>query len=160
MLFTVNPVWNEGRPYHNGLVVVDFDILSSFGQKEKPAWDGHWTSQFPILQLVTGQFNGTTRAFAFGVDPAGYNQLYEISLNDKDDWDGQLIPWELEHRAYDFAKISQQGNPFTESELYDADLWVSGIAPGTIRGSLPPIPPGGRPPPPPRPPPPGPPPRP
>ncbi len=141
-------------------MVVDFDILSSFGTKAKPAWDGHWTAPFAITQLVTGTFNGTTRAFAFGIDPDGYNQLYELSLDDKDDWGGQTIPWELEHRSYDFTKLSQQGNPFTESELYDADLWVTGIAPGTILGSVPPQPPPGRRPPPPRPPPPGPPPRP
>lgn len=159
VLFTVNPVWNQGRPYHTGMVVVDFDILSSFGTKARPAWDGHWTNM-AITQLVTANINGTTRAFIFGIDPDGYNQLYEISIDNKDDWGGQLIPWELEHRSYDFTKLSQQGNPFNESELYDADLWVSGITHGTVLGSTPPPPPPGRQPPPPRPPPPGPPPRP
>jgi len=125
VIATCSPSWNDGRPMHSGLVVVDFDVLSSFGQKYRPAWDGHW-NKFQISQLVTGQFNGTTRAFAFGVDAAGINQLYELSLNDKDDWDG-LIEWELVSRAFDFSKLSQQGNPFTETELYDGDLWLREI---------------------------------
>src|SRR5207237_361954 len=39
IIATCNPYWNNGRPYHNGLVVVDFDILSSFGTKFRPAWN-------------------------------------------------------------------------------------------------------------------------
>jgi hypothetical protein len=43
ILVTTSPVWNQGRPYHSGMVVVDFDIISSFGgtvqapQTSKPA---------------------------------------------------------------------------------------------------------------------------
>ena len=103
---------------------------ASFGQAYRPAWDGHW-SKMKITQLVTGRFNGTTRAFAFGLehDPVldvWVNQLYELTLNDKDDWDGP-IQWELVSRAFDFTKLSQSGVPFTESELYDADLWLREI---------------------------------
>lgn len=122
---TCSPAWNQGRPFHNGLVVVDFDIISSFGVKFRPAWDGHW-SKMRILQLVTGRFKGITRAFIFGLDDQNNNQLYEISLDDKDDFDG-LIEWELVSRSFDFSKISQQGNPFTETELYDADIWLREI---------------------------------
>ncbi len=140
---TCSPTWNAGpfdspligggygRPAHEGMVVVDFDILSSFGTKFRPAWDGHW-SKMKISQLVTGRFNGITRAFAFGLeeqdDGTFHNQLYELSLNDKDDWDG-LIEWELVSRSFDFSKLSQQGNPFTETELYDADIWLRDVIP-------------------------------
>ena len=158
---TCSPVWNvnpnsawRGRVYHNGLVVVDFDILSSFGTKFKPTWEGHWTigteftSSLPnikICQLLTGTFNGVTRAFAFGVlmqrvpdpsDPAGYkiaytNQLYELSFSDKDDFNGS-IPFELVSRAFDFKGGQQDANPFTESELYDGDMWITDISQGGI----------------------------
>jgi len=135
---TCSPYWGEGRPWHNGLVICDFDILSSFGTKNKPAWDGHWNkytvaggptvinSGMKIYQLVTGRFNGITRAFAFALDENFANQIYELTLNDRSDWDGE-IQWELVNRQMDFSKLSQQGNPFTESELYDGDLWMHDI---------------------------------
>jgi hypothetical protein len=157
---TCSPVWNvrqqqsaqpslRGRIYHQGLVVVDFDILSSFGSlNTKPSWDGHWTigtrftSNLPhikIGQLVTGTFGGVTRAFAFGLqeqrDQAGrityLNQLYEFSFDDKDDFNGS-IPWEIVTRAYDFRGGQQPVTPFTENELYDGDVWVSEISQGGI----------------------------
>jgi hypothetical protein len=157
---TTSPVWNaqaentpqpalRGRIYHNGMVVADFDILSSFGAPNvKPAWDGHWTtgtaftSSLPhikIAQLVTGTFGGVTRAFAFGLqeqrDQAGHityqNQLYELSFDDKDDFDG-AIPWEVVTRAHDFRGGQQPTTPFTENELYDGDIWISEVSQGGI----------------------------
>jgi hypothetical protein len=151
---TTSPVWNAtpmrssqpspgGRVYHNGMVVVDFDILSSFGTQASPAWDGHWTAgveqvasipKVKIGQLVTGTFNGVTRAFMFGLqeqsDSDGnityQNQLYEISADDRDDFNGS-IPWEIVSRAFDF-KGGQQSSSFTENEIYDGDVWISDIS--------------------------------
>lgn len=148
---TCSPVWNahketevppaiRGRVYHNGLVVVDFNILSAFGTKFKPSWEGHWTigtsftSNLPdikILQLVTGTFNGVTRAFVFGLDDQNQNQLYELSFSDRDDFNGS-IPWEMVSRAIDFRGGGQQTNQFTENELYDGDIWLSKISQGGI----------------------------
>lgn len=129
IIMTCSPMWNQGRPVHGGVVVVDFDILSSFGTNNRPAWEGHWSfpQDIKISQLISGKFNGTLRAFAFGVDSDGNNQLYEISLNDSDDWDDQHIEWELVSRAFDFQKLSQQSSPFSEVELYDGDIWLEGI---------------------------------
>jgi hypothetical protein len=135
---TCSPYWGEGRPYHNGLVVVDFNILSAFGTQNKPAWDGHWNKYdiadapqtfntgMKIYQLVTGRFNGITRAFAFALDENFQNQLYELTMTDKDDWDGP-INWELVSREFDFSKLSHQGNSFTKTEIYDADIWLREI---------------------------------
>lgn len=124
VLITTSPYWNQGRPFHKGLVVADFDVISSFGERPLPAWDGHWTAPFRISQVFTGTFNGITRAFAFGLDKNNNNQLYELSVGDKNDWDRQQIEWSLTTRAFDFKG---QSTPFTESELYDADLWLRGI---------------------------------
>jgi hypothetical protein len=157
---TTSPVWNyqaqdtlqpalRGRIYHQGMVVVDFDILSSFGTlNAKPSWDGHWTigTQFvsglpriKIGQLVTGNFGGVTRAFAFGlqeqVDQNGrvtyQNQLYELTFDDRDDFEG-AIPWEVVTRAHDFRGGQQPVTPFTENELYDGDIWISEVSQGGI----------------------------
>ena len=156
---TCSPAWNshnltalqpaiEGRVYHDGLVVVDFDILSSFGTKFKPTWEGHWTigtefisnrPKIKIAQLLTGTFSGVTRAFVFGMEEATdaqgrvtyQNQLFELSFEDRDDFDGS-IPWEMVHRAYDFKGGQQQTTPFNENELYDGDVWLSEISQGGI----------------------------
>lgn len=130
IIVTTSPIPNQGKPVHGGMVVVDFDILSSFGKQlaSKPAWEGHWT--FPqgiqVIQLLTGIFNGVTRAFAFCLVD-GQNQLFEISIDDKDDWGEQLIPWELVSRAFDFSKLTQQSSPFSEVELYGGDIWLKDI---------------------------------
>lgn len=130
ILTTVSPAWNQGRTFHMGIAVVDFDILSSFGTESKPAWEGIW--RFPkgirVIQLLTGQFNGITRAFAFCQDENLQNQLYEITKDDVNDWDDQLIEWDMVSRSMDFSKLSQDSTPFNEVELYDADIWMTGIA--------------------------------
>jgi hypothetical protein len=127
ILATVTPVYNHNRPYHNGLVVLDFDILSSFGANLKPAWNGHWSNpQVRWLQLVIGTFNGTERAFAFGLDENNTNQLYEITLDDIDDFNGP-IKGEIISRSFDFSS-SQASDPFSEKELYMGDIWLSDIA--------------------------------
>jgi hypothetical protein len=148
LIGTCSPTWNNGRVYHNGMVVVDFDILSSFGTKYKPTWDGHWTmgteftSGLPdikLCQLTTGTFDGVTRAFAFGMemqkDSEGnityQNGLYELSFDDKDDFGGS-IPFDFVSRAFDFKGGGQQSNQFTENELYDGDLWVTDISQGGV----------------------------
>lgn len=105
-----------GRLYHNGLIALDFDVLSAFGQSTKPAWDGHWT-KMKVFQLVSGSFNGVERAFAFGMDtPSGLNYVYEISKNDVADHDGPIESYFVS-RAFTFDR------PYNEKRLYDGDVW-------------------------------------
>jgi hypothetical protein len=145
IIFTTEPAWNQGRPFHNGMAAVDFDIISSFGTKYRPAWEGHWTpgeqktSNLPnvkVCQVFGGTFNGQERAFFFGMEQVGIDQetnpvyenhLFEFTSSEWDDWDFQHIPWELVSRGFDF-KAGQQSTPFNENELYDGDIWLSEIA--------------------------------
>jgi len=120
------PEWNMGRPVMNRMVVCDFDILSSFGTRNKPAWDGTWTlPNVKFTQVVTGVFNGEKRAFIFGVDQTtNKNTIYELSLDDGDDFSGP-VQWTLITRAFDFSKSGSGSSVFNESEVYDADIWLS-----------------------------------
>ena len=130
IIFTTSPLWNNARPFHWGMVVVDFDVLSSFGAKFNPAWEGSWQMSslvFPT-QLLTGTFNGKTRAFVFAIDNQNQNQLFELSQDDKDDWNYQPIQWEFEARTFDFTKQTQNPTPYSENELYDGDVWLKEIA--------------------------------
>ena len=98
-------------------------------QSTKPAWEGQWLStKFLPIQLLTGTFGGVTRSFIFGMDSHGENQLFELSVDDKDDFGGELINWELVSRTFDFNKLNPQDSTvFTENELYDGDLWLKEI---------------------------------
>jgi hypothetical protein len=139
IIATCLPAWNSGRVYHEGMVVVDFDILSSFGQKTQPSWDGNWTLgprgrinlPHKVIQLFTGDFEGVTRAFAFGLEVdnnGGYvNQLFELTTENKNDWCGQKINWELVTRSFDFKSGS---TPFNENTLYDGDIWLRDVTEG------------------------------
>jgi hypothetical protein len=123
LIMTCSPIWNHGRYFHEGLLVLDFDILSSFGTNSRPAWNGHWT-KVRVTQLVTGIFKGKRRAFAFALDENDQNQIYEFTDN-REDFDGP-IDSEIIARAFDFTK-DQASNPFSEKELYGGDLWLNNV---------------------------------
>jgi hypothetical protein len=123
-ILTCSPIWNHGRPYHNGLLSLDFDVLSSFGTNARPAWDGHWT-KLKATQLVSGIFRGRRRAFVFGLGDNYENTLYEIT-DDRDDFDGPINS-ELVSRSFDFSR-DQASNPFSEKEIYSGDVWLSNIS--------------------------------
>jgi hypothetical protein len=119
LIGTCTPRTNQGKVYHNGLTSLDFDVLSSFGQSTKPAWDGHW-KKLKFLQLVAGKFHGVNRAFAFAIDAAGLNQIYELSTSDARDFDGP-IECQITGRSMDFE------SPFNEKELISGDIWVDDV---------------------------------
>lgn len=128
LICTCTPQPNEWRVFHNGLLAVDFDVLSSFGQTTQPAWDGHW-SQIRAQQLVQGSFNGVHRAYSLGLLP-DINVLpgqlafviMEITKDDAgDDGGDSPISWELIPRSFDFQ------SPFNEKELFGADVWVDQV---------------------------------
>jgi hypothetical protein len=77
-----------------------------------------------VTQLVTGIFKGRRRAFAFGIEN-NQNQIYEITLTDRDDFDGP-IDGELVARSFDFSR-DNASNPFSEKELYGGDLWINNV---------------------------------
>ncbi len=128
LIATCNPVPNQGRLYHDGILVLDFNVLSSFGQATRPAWDGHW-SKLKTFQLVTGTFSGQHRAFAFGLDENNTTQLYELSTADREDWDGPITS-EIEFRSHNW------GEPFNEKNLYGADIWVDEVGPSVLNMEL------------------------
>lgn len=121
LLGTCTPRFNQGRLYHEGITSLDFDVLSSFGQATRPAWDGRW-GKIRFVKLITGKFEGVNRAFAFGIDNAGRNQIYELMPEPGgDDFDGP-ISCTLECRAMDF------NSPFNEKEILGGDLWVNQVS--------------------------------
>jgi len=120
LICTCTPRTNQGRLFHNGLLSLDFDVLSSFGQSTKPAWDGHWDG-VKALRLVSGKFHDVKRAFVFAIDDDGKNQIYELNPNPGgDDFDG-AIPWRIEMRSMDF------NSPYNEKEILGGDAWIDEV---------------------------------
>lgn len=130
LIGTCTPIPNQGKPYHNGALVLDFDILSTFGRTVDPAWDGHWSnwSNSPtiglrLLRLVEGTFNGRHRAFAFFINPnTGFNSIAEL-MPDSSELSDTLgtITATMRTRAMDF------GAEYNEKILYGGDIWVEDI---------------------------------
>lgn len=63
LLMTCGASLIGGRTYFNKLAVLDFDLVSSMGQRLPPAWDGVWNG-YNFIRLGKGRFNGEERAFA------------------------------------------------------------------------------------------------
>jgi hypothetical protein len=121
LIATCSPRYNQGRPYHNRLTSLDFDVLSSFGQATRPAWDGTWT-KLKFLKLVTGKFHGKSRAFIFGIDADGKNQLYELEAEPGGkDFGTDPVSWEIQMRSFNFDA------PFNEADILSADAWVHSV---------------------------------
>jgi hypothetical protein len=120
LIMTCSPRTNQGRVYHKGLISLDFDVLSTFGQATKPAWDGHWDG-LKFVRLVTGKFDGVNRAFAFAIDSQGRNQIYELMPEPGGEDSSGPISWQLDMRSMDFE------TPFNEKRIQGADLWVDNV---------------------------------
>lgn len=133
ILFTGTPITNQGRLYHDSIFSLDFDVLSSFGQALRPAWDGRF-SGLKTTQLVSGIFKGRERCFAFGLDSAGDNHVYEISTAARQDYSGPITS-ELVMRSMTFEDGGGP-SPFNEKKLLQADVWVDDVIEDEVTLSL------------------------
>lgn len=126
LVSTCTPQPNQGRTYHKGLVALDFDVLSAFGEATRPAWDGHWT-KLKFVQLVSGTFTGIERAFSFALTLDGKNHLYELMRSGRKDFDGPISS-ELIGRSMTFRSPNGATMSFNEKELLMADLWIDHVS--------------------------------
>ncbi len=129
LVMTSTPYPNQGKPYHNGGLLLDFDILSTFGQATFPSWDGHWnnTNGKPligakILQLVEGTFDGQHRAFAFVLDDNGMNALVEFGATGQIRDTAGPITSRIRGRSMNFAPKATE---FNEKWLHGGDIWLT-----------------------------------
>lgn len=131
LLMLTTPYWNNGKPYHNGGLSLDFAVLSSFGKTLPPAWDGHWTERtmnplvgLRALQLVAGTFNGKHRAFVFCLDSLNRIVLKELMPEPVGNDTGGKITARIRPKSYSF----QQGSsPYNEKRLFGMDLWIDRV---------------------------------
>jgi len=98
MLGTCSPVPSTHGVWHRGLVVIDFDHVSTLQPKSNPTWEGVWTGP-RILKLVSATVNQHERLFIYALDEEDNICLYEMDADAKDD-DGTAIQWSLDTPSY------------------------------------------------------------
>lgn len=75
LLMTIKPTSTENGVYHQGLVALNFDPVSSLRGKLPSIYDGAWTG-LNIMDMFTGEFSAVQRAYAFNFNTS----LAEIEL--------------------------------------------------------------------------------
>lgn len=124
IFFSVNPyrtpvidydtLWPISDYAHGGLVVMEVDTLSSYGQPSKPVWVGLWTGIRPMDMVNIGD-----RAFIISKDSSNINRLYEVNPDINYDTDGNKVRFirsRIYTKEYDFQ------DPFMNKELHSIDF--------------------------------------
>lgn len=117
---TTQPQLSDGHANHLGMVVMNFDLVSSLAGKSSPAWEGVWTGITPTV-LATGLFDEQERMLALCHDEDGINRIYEIRPEEGFDIGTVPVPTTLHTKAFTFE------SPYSLKELISADLWVTDI---------------------------------
>jgi hypothetical protein len=127
---TVAPRRDPAGIVHSGLAVINFDSLSTIGNKQPPIWEGIY-SGLDILQIVRGRINDEERAFVVALGPEGNIELWELLPEGKGFYDTYKqvsgidttlvrtpIPTVLETKRYVFDRLVK----LIMAELYLDDI--------------------------------------
>lgn len=126
-LFTANPQQSGIGVYHNKIIALNADPLSSLQGKAPSVYDGVWDG-LNVLKLVTGSFFGVKRAFAFCLSQDLTTiELWEIkrSQDTAIDDDGQRITWEFESASLNFYENDPRKRNFLR--LLNGEIRVDGM---------------------------------
>lgn len=120
MLMTVGPqhVNNRGI-YHEGLVVMDYHLVSGMGRKLDPVWEGVWTG-LRILSVVTVQVDNVDRCYIFALSEDDKIELWELTKDAAFDFDGSTdvaTEWTYETKSFTF------NTPNNKKDLIGMDQW-------------------------------------
>lgn len=121
-LLTCSPSMGDSGVAWRGLMVADFDLISTLQGKLSPVWESVWTmpDDRQILQVVRGVVDNVDRCFVFALSPDGVKELWELHRTDEytTDEDDTRISWVIEGRSDD------HGSPFDLKRLMAGDLWL------------------------------------
>lgn len=118
VLFGVQPKLIPGKGIvHKGIVVMDFDLISTLKAKSPPAWEGMWTG-VKVHQMVVATISGKERLFLFVRGVSGALELWEVRSDKKKDEGDKPIEWLLIPRQMDF------GMRWTPKKLINAELFA------------------------------------
>lgn len=121
MIQSVLPKQTPSGVIHQGIVALDFDLISNLGSNLSPVWEG-MSEGLQILQMWVADFGGLERAFAAIVSQnpltLGDIELWELTQQDQFDEDDRRIQWYIETPAYTW------GTQFSLKKLDTAEIWI------------------------------------
>ena len=127
---TVGPFQTDKGVAHQGIILLDYDLLGSMADRLPPVWEGMYEG-LSHLQLLEGDFGGLQRAFDIVVSQqTGNIDIWEFTTQDR--WDSQVendgdrVTWYLETPAYTW------GDPFMLKKLDGLELWFDKML-GTVQ---------------------------
>ena len=123
LLATVMPknLGNGAGCYHEGIVALNFDNISSISTKSNPSYEGLWTGIQPY-GFCQGNFNGTQRCFAFCYFPdTQTNELWEITTEYGEDNDETPIESSVDSRSFTYQ------TQYNSKQLTMAEVFVDEI---------------------------------
>lgn len=110
---------------HQGVLPLDFDIVTNFQEQKPPVWEGIWDGA-QILQLFTGDFGGRQRAFYTNIsDIDGSINVWEMTVSDRMQNGDNRITWGIEFPAYTW---STSGYEYRLKQLNGGELWIDKLA--------------------------------
>lgn len=113
---------------HQGILPLDFDIVTNLEEKKKPVWEGIWDG-LQVLQLFSGDFGGLPRAFATNIsDEDGSINVWELTTDQRMQNGDNRVTWGAEFPAFTWAT---SGYEFRLKQLNGGELWVDKVA-GTV----------------------------
>ncbi len=129
LLQTVLPFQTPVGVAHQGVIPLDFDLITSLEEKYPPAWEGMLEAVY-VLQLFEGDFGGLQRGFSTVVSKeTGNIDIWEITTQDRFDQqvenNGNRVTWYVETPAYNW------GNSFGLKQLDGLEIWIDKLL-GTV----------------------------
>jgi hypothetical protein len=119
-----NRIWQTCLPtvgsrgaVHNGILALDFDLISSLSERFPPAWEGMY-SGLKVLQLLEADYGGIQRAFAVCLNEDDEIEVWEFTTSDSFENVVGRIQWAVETPSYVWR------NPYQAKELIGGTLFV------------------------------------
>lgn len=117
LLQTCLPIETSQGTVFTGIMPLDFDIISSLGESDQPAWEG-MLSGLQAFQLLEADYGGLQRGFVMALGSANEIEVWEITTAERYDNVTRRISWLIETPSYVW------NNPFQLKELDTIELFV------------------------------------
>jgi len=110
---------------HDGICILDFDVISTLAERLPPAWEGMYDGQ-QVMQMWTGDFGGRERSFMALLSRTDNKfAIWEMTTDSRTDNQDSRVIWSFETPAYTFGK------EFELKKLVGCEIWISKVF-GTV----------------------------
>lgn len=115
LLMTVGPDFTNNGVVWRKLVSLDFDLISSMGEKTPPAWEGEWEFLDAIFSIVTVDCTTGQRCIVILQDGTDGLAFYELVRDGQ--YANETITWGIDTKSY------QYGVPLDKKRLQTFESW-------------------------------------